>query len=106
LRNLSPWRHYVIKNMVKFSCRLGLKLAGYTSLETSETFVDYSPYLGPEWVANYSGASTLISNHTSWMDSLTAIILYFPTFVARSTGKTMPIIGNIMDAMSTIWIEQ
>ena len=90
--------------MVQFSCSLGLKLAGYTSIETKETHVDYTPYLGPEWEPEFSGASTLISNHTSWMDSLAAIIFYFPAFAARSTGKTMPLVGNLMETMSTLWI--
>jgi hypothetical protein len=31
---------------------------------------DYSKYLGPDWKAEYSGASTIVTNHSGWMVSL------------------------------------
>ena len=79
-------------------------MAGYTSMESQEIFVDYSLYLGPDWEPEYEGASTLISKHISWMDMLAAIILYFPAFAARASARNMPLLGNIMESMSTIFI--
>lgn len=73
LRNLSPLRYNIVKKSVQFSSAIGLKLAGYTSIETVKSSVDYSIYLGQQWEPEWEGASTLISKHISWMDMLVAI---------------------------------
>lgn len=106
LRNLSSWRYKIIKTTVQFYSFIGLKLAGYTSMDSKEVYIDYSSFLGPEWKPEYEGASTLVSKHISWMDMLAAVVLYFPAFTARASGRNMPLLGNIMESMSTIFIQR
>ena len=93
-----------MKRSVQFSSYIGLKLAGYTYVESEECKVDYKEFLGPDWEPEYEGASTLISKHISWMDMLAAITLYFPAFTARASSRNFPLIGTIMNCMSTIFI--
>ena len=81
-------------------------MAGYPFTSTTYADIDYSNYLGPDWKQEYKGASTLISNHISWFDSVYAIVYYFPTIVARDTLQNTPFIGSVLKAMSTIFLSR
>ena len=43
---------------------------GYTKFNcVFEVGADYSDYLGPDWEPEWSGASTIVANHASYVDS-------------------------------------
>ena len=42
----------------------------------------YKKWLGPDWVAKYTGTSTAICNHQSYMDMVIMGISYLPGFVS------------------------
>ena len=44
----------------------GLFWVKYEYVSTEEG--DYSKWLGPDWKPEWSGASTIVSNHVSWLD--------------------------------------
>lgn len=83
-----------------------VRTAGWTRTNTTFADIDYSEYLGPDWKKEYEGASTLVSNHVSWIDTCFAIIYYFPTIVARESLESTPFIGSVLKALSTIFLKR
>ena len=84
-------------------------MGGYTRFTTERVEVDYSEYLGEkgkDWNVEWSGASTLISNHISWFDVAFAIVYYFPVIASRETIRTTPFIGSVFRAMNAIFIKR
>ena len=102
--NLPLFNYRVIKAVLQFYCYIGLKLVGFTSLTTSKSDIDYKKYLGPDWTPEWEGASTLVCNHTSWIDILVAVYFHYPSFASRASARNIPLLGDIMVAMSTIFI--
>lgn len=51
-------------------------------MTTEDQQTDYSKYLGPDWEPEFDGASTLIFNHTTWMDILVGMCLDMPAFLS------------------------
>lgn len=47
-----------------------------------------------------------ISNHASWSDILVAMSLYFPSFVARDSTKTIPLVGIISQLMGCLYVDR
>ena len=67
-----------------FWCRLGLFLAAI-GLYRKHHEISYEKYLGPNYKAGYRDikkASTIASNHVSWLDSLVLICEVCPGFCA------------------------
>ena len=44
---------------------------------------DYRKWLGPDWKPEWNGASTIVSNHVSWMDIIITIAYFHPSCVAK-----------------------
>ena len=61
--------------------------------------VDYKPYLGPDWVPKYDGASTIVANHSGWVDIVLITVLKFPSFTPKLGIKKWPFIGQICDVV-------
>ena len=40
--------------------------AGLSRINIERPEIDYTKYLGEDWVKTYEGESTLINNHSSW----------------------------------------
>lgn len=43
--------------------------AGIVYYKYDRPNVDYRKYFGPDWKATYENASTIIGNHSSWIDT-------------------------------------
>lgn len=84
--NLEGWRKELATVLMRSAATLCLLLTGYMGIDTEhDEKIDYKEYLGPDWKAEWDGAPTIIANHTSWLDIMYQIHLFFPGFVARST---------------------
>lgn len=59
--------------------------------------VDYKKYLGPEWTPTYEGASTIVANHSSWVDILLITIIKFPSFTPKLGIKKWPVVGQVCE---------
>ncbi len=59
--------------------------------------VDYSKYLGPDWKPSYATPSTVVCNHSSWMDIVLITVLKFPSFTPKLGIKKWPFIGQVCD---------
>ena len=78
---------------------------GYWFLDYKEDHsIDYSEYLGPDWKAQWEGAPTLIANHTSWLDIMYTIGIFFPGFVARSTVQKMIGVGPLSEVLGSVFV--
>ena len=49
---------------------------------------------------------TIISNHVGWADILVHMALYFPSFVAKSSVRNVPLVGAIWCAVVCAWLDQ
>lgn len=70
---------------------------------------DYSPYLGPDYKEtqvppNY--ISTIVSNHSSWLDVPILISHFQAAFVAKKTLRKIPIFGLIVQALGCIFVSR
>jgi 1-acyl-sn-glycerol-3-phosphate acyltransferase len=59
--------------------------------------VDYRPFLGPDWEPEYTGASTIVANHSGYLDIVIITILKFPSFTPKTGIKSWPFIGQVCD---------
>lgn len=97
----------VVKRLIQNACFHCFYTGGYTRYTTEQVEVDFSEYLGEkdkDWKVEWSGASTLISNHISWFDVAFAIFYYFPVLTSRETIRSTPFIGSVFRAMNAIFI--
>ena len=95
---MPKWKRLYFKLLTKFVSRMML-LAGagmpYYKLERPN--VDWKKYLGPDWKPSYESPSTVIANHSSWIDICLMTILKFPSFTPKIGIKKWPVFGPVSD---------
>lgn len=70
---------------------------------------DYSEYLGPDYLKTQQlpkKASTIVSNHSSWLDSLILIFNCYPGFAAKIETKKIPILRECIQNLQSIYISR
>jgi hypothetical protein len=76
---------------------------------TRKTIIDfdYSHYLGPDYKKNYKkidAVSTFVSNHVSWIDTMT-LYQYYKMALSLDTGfKTAPLMGMMAMLADSIFL--
>lgn len=68
---------------------------------------DYTEYLGPDYKKTNKKTkrvSTIISNHTSWLDPVVFIKTLRPAFSPSAEFRHLPLVGNLIDALDSIYI--
>ena len=82
--------------ILDFTLKIGtsemLWLCGLNEVEFKKTKIDYTEYLGANWKAEWAGASTIVSNHQSYFDTITFMSMYLPSFVTDPSTKGIPFI--------------
>lgn len=80
------------RNMIRFGviiyCRTALFSFGLFWINTEYVSTkegDYSKWLGPNWKPKWINPSTIVSNHVSWMDIASSLILFCPSFMFNAT---------------------
>lgn len=73
-RFLVWWPFILARTLIWFGCIFWIKW--------EKPDIDYKKWLGPDWKPKYSGASTLVFNHTSWIDILVGMYLDMPSFLS------------------------
>lgn len=101
-------RKSILTCTVRFLGYIQLFLAGlfYTTVEKD---ADYSYYLGDDYESKYDKnvkkASTIVSNHITWLDSQTIFMaLGNVAFGATSELENVPITGKLAKALDFIFI--
>lgn len=101
---------YIIKNLLPNAiatplCRyIGYCMAYGWCFVSSVLFVhkrrpkmDYSKYLGPEWKPSYDKPSTVICNHSTWLDTPVMMTINSPSFIAKASVRKIPFVGYMAD---------
>lgn len=69
------------------------------NLDIKEHYVDYSPYLGPEWKkkkVTYAKKSGIVcSNHCNWVDPIVHCYRQMPSAVVKADIKNVPFVGPL-----------
>jgi 1-acyl-sn-glycerol-3-phosphate acyltransferase len=82
---------------------LGLKRIPYNA-QYEEV---YRKYLGPDYKFEFGdNYSTLISNHTSWVDIVYHLYFYAPGFVSKAAVRTFPLIGKIAQQINCLFVKR
>ena len=63
---IGPTRRAIVKKFGQISARTMVFWAGLSRINIERPEIDYTKYLGEDWVKTYEGESTLINNHSSW----------------------------------------
>jgi len=57
---------------------------------------DYYDVLGPDWRPTKEEPSTIVSNHSAWMDILLGCLVFnFPRFTSKIGIKKWPFVGTM-----------
>lgn len=70
---------------------------------------DYTPFLGPNYKETQvppKHISTIISNHSSWLDVPILISHFRAAFASKKTFRKVPIFGLLIDALGCIFISR
>lgn len=82
----------------------GLYWVQYEYVSTGEG--DYKKWLGPDWKPQWTGASTIVSNHVSWMDIMVSMAYFKPSFVSKKSIRDIPVVGKLTAAFDTIYVDR
>jgi 1-acyl-sn-glycerol-3-phosphate acyltransferase len=104
-----PIRKTLLGTMTFICCRLhafigGLYWAKYDYVSTEEG--DYTKWLGPDWKPEWTGASTIVSNHVCWMDIVVSLAYFKASFVSKKSVRDMPGIGKIASAIDCLFLDR
>ena len=107
IRNSKSPRVKFVRKFVYFLMKLCLQWEyGYTRSTTQRVNVDYSKYLGKDYTAEWSGASTIVCNHANWIDSFFVLHKHDAVLTTAESTKHIPVIGRLMQAIGAIFISR
>jgi 1-acyl-sn-glycerol-3-phosphate acyltransferase len=90
---LSPLKRKIVTTISRVSAVINLLIANAYWLSHKKPKVDYSKYLGPSWKLSYERPSTIVMNHSSYLDIFIGIILKAPSFMAKEGVKNWPAVS-------------
>lgn len=105
---LKGCRSFFITHTYKIISRLLMFLAGMITFRRRVDF-DYTPYLGPNYNETTNPpkhVSTIVSNHSSWLDVPILIWHFRAAFASKKTFRKLPIFGLIVQALGCIFISR
>lgn len=68
--------------------------------------MDYSKYLGEGYEKRCDNVSTIISNHTSWLDIIFFLSQELPSFVSNAGVKKIPMVSKIAILIQCIFVNR
>ena len=73
--------------------------AGCVWISSYRPKVDYRKYLGPDWEPDYDTkrTSTIVSNHSTFLDSMLHAMTQLPCHIAKGDVKDYPGVGTFAD---------
>lgn len=70
----------------------------------------YKKYLGPDWTPKWADEghpySTVLTNHSSWVDDTIMMSLHPSSFVAKSSVRSLPMVGYMADSSESLFIKR
>lgn len=74
-------------------------LMGYLWIKVERPQVNWEKYLGKDWNPTYEGASTYVSNHTSYIDIFFYLQWDIPCYLSKQGVQKYPLIGKIAEGI-------
>lgn len=96
----------IIKVIIMKTGQFELLATGYSRTEKKELKICYKKYLGPDWKPKYSGAPTLISNHTSWCDVCIGVGHFCTCFVCADRIRSIPGVWRVTDLLRCVYVKR
>ena len=66
----------------------------------------YKKYLGPDWKPSYDRPSTIVANHSSWVDICMMMTKYTPSFISKASVRKVPGIGFMAEINHTLFMDR
>ena len=99
-------RKSLVRVLYKFFVSLYIWVAGmWSSMGYKDC--DYSYYLGPDYKKGYKQirkTSTIVSNHSGWLDCHLLIKYLCPGFSPGIAFKGMPVMGKLCDISESLYV--
>ncbi len=103
---LKKWQRFALRYASMFTSRVLMLGATVVWVSKKKLKYDYSKYLGPDWKMTFDNPSTIVENHSSWLDICTSIYLKAPGFAAKEGIKNWPFCGTIAHGNSTFYLNR
>mmetsp|Transcript_16442 Transcript_16442/g.27893 ORF Transcript_16442/g.27893 Transcript_16442/m.27893 type:complete len:219 (-) Transcript_16442:634-1290(-) len=105
LKSLS---YRVNRAVIQFICRAVAFVSGIGLIKVeyvSSGEGDYSKWLGEDWEPEWTGASTLISNHVSWLDYFVALSIFKISFFAKKPSENKVLEGTFCQSIDCLFLD-
>ena len=86
-------RRFISRYCTIVFLRIILFCSGMVWISYERPVVDWRNLLGSDFKPVYEGNSTVIMNHSSWMDIMTMLWWSLPSFLTQNYVKQMPLVG-------------
>ena len=97
------FRKRIIQKMYRVISSNYIWVNGISSSVKTHDQVKYTKYSGPKYAEN-EYASTIVSNHTTWLDPMVLIKEILPAFSPTAGVKDVPFITTLCDGLDSIYI--
>ena len=81
---------------------------GLVKINVERPDVCYKEYLGPDWKPDYdiSTTSTIINNHSSFLDAVVNTMLQLPSHIAKKETRNILFLGRISQACGCLYLDR
>ncbi len=101
-------RKALVTFVYKLVSRILILMAGMRTVRKTVDY-DYTPFLGPNYKETQIAPkhiSTILSNHSSWLDVPIIISHFGAAFASKKTFRKVPVFGLLVEALGCIFISR
>ena len=100
---------------LRAACHKGTVWTGTLLAATASVFtinykrrkdICYKKYLGPDWTPSFENFSTVVTNHSCWIDTLVLMSRYPTSFIAKASVEHLPFVGMIASSCGSLYIQR
>lgn len=96
--HIPAWKTKALKYLTLWTAKVILIFGPMMlTYEVERPNVDYKKYLGPDWKPSYEKPSTIVANHSCWVDIVLITLMKFPSFTPKIEIQKWPVIGQVCD---------
>ena len=106
LGNKKPLGRYLLSYIAYLLGRTYAVCVSILSLSHNYPTTCYKKYLGPDWKPTYDRPSTIVANHSSWVDIVMMMTKYTPSFISKAAVKKLPGIGYMASLNHTLYMDR
>ena len=103
---MAPWRRRIAKFANWQASKIMFATFFLNNIDYQKVNLDYSDYLGTDWKQTFQGASTVVSNHTSFVDIVVQMYLQEASHVAKAGIRNIPFVGTIASGVGCLFVDR